>query len=162
MSIILRQNENLVKVVRRHQMFLLPAFFSWPFIVVALVLVRYQAHFDFFGYWPLVLSLAILVVAMVLLYKIYIWRMDALIVTDQRVVENSQQGFFSKTVTELLFQDILEISYSKEGLNASLYDYGDVKFRTAAENEIVIEQIPDPDHIVELINTIRQAKPANA
>jgi len=139
-------------------MFILPVFFTWPLIIVALILVRYLAHFDFFGYYHLVLAFAFLVVLLVILYKLFIWRMDALIITDQRFVENEQRGFFSKTVTELLYQDILEISYTKEGLNASLYNFGDIKIRTAAENELVFEKIPNPAEVVEVINKIRQGR----
>ena len=156
MPIILRQNENLVKVVRKHVMFLLPVFFTWPLIIIALVLVRYLAHFDFFGYWPLVLAFAVLLVLLIVLYRFFIWRMDALIITDQRVVENEQRGFFSKTVTELLYRDILEISYTKEGMVASLYNYGDIKIRTASENELGFEKLPGPAEVVEVINRIRQ------
>ena len=156
MPIILRQNENLVKIVRKHVIFLLPVFFTWPLIVVALVLVRYLASFDFFGYWLLVLAFAVLLVLLIVMYRFYIWRMDALVITDQRVVENEQRGFFSKTVTELLYRDILEISYSKEGVISSLYNYGDIKIRTASENEIVFEKIPNPAGVVEVINRIRQ------
>ena len=156
MSIILRQNEQLIKVVRQHMMFLMPAFFSWPFVIVGLLAVRYGLGFDFFGYWNWMSVLAVLLVLLVILYKYYIWRNNALIITNQRVVENEQHGFFSKTVTELLFRDILEVSYDKKGVSASMYDYGDLKIRTAAENEIVLEKIAKPDETVELINQIRQ------
>ncbi len=156
MPIILRQNENLVKIVRKHAIFVLPVFFTWPWLVVALILIRYLIHFDFFGYWPPVLAFAVLLVLLVVLYRFFIWRMDALIITNQRVVENEQRGLFSKTVTELLYRDILEISYNKEGMNASLYNYGDIKIRTASENEIVFEKIPNPAGVVETINRIRQ------
>jgi len=156
MPIILRQNENLVKMVRKHVIFLLPVFFGWPWIIVALILVRYLARFDFFGYWPFVLILAVLLILLVIMYRLFIWRMDALIITDQRVVENEQRGFFSKTVTELLYRDILEISYTKEGVASSIYNYGDIKIRTASENEIVFEKVPDPAGVVEVINKNRQ------
>ena len=156
MPIILRQNENLVKMVRKHVIFLLPVFFGWPWIIVVLILVRYLAHFDFFGYWPFVLILAVLLILLVIMYRLFIWRMDALIITDQRVVENEQRGFFSKTVTELLYRDILEISYTKEGVASSIYNYGDIKIRTASENEIVFEKVPDPAGVVEVINRNRQ------
>jgi len=162
MPIILRQNENLVKIVRKHVMFLLPVFFTWPLLVVALVLVRYLAHFDFFGYWPLVLAFTVLLVLLIVLYRFFIWRMDALIITDQRVVENEQRGFFSKTVTELLYRDILEISYVKEGVTSSLYNFGDIKIRTASENELVFEKIPAPAEVVEVINRIRQSSQLRA
>jgi hypothetical protein len=137
-------------------MSLLPVFFTWPLIIIALILIRYLTAFDFFGYWSLVLFFAILVVLLVILYKLFIWRRDALIITDQRFVENEQRGFFSKTVTELLYHDILEISYTKEGLSASIYNFGDIKIRTASENELVFEKIPNPAEVVEAINKIRQ------
>ena len=148
--------------MRKHAMFLLPAFFTWPLIVVVLILVRYLVHFNFFGYWPLVLTFAVLLVLLIVLYRLFIWRMDALIITDQRIVENEQRGFFSKTVTELLYRDVLEISYDKEGVAASLYNYGDIKIRTAAENEIVFEKIPNPAEVVEVINRIRQGNQLQA
>ena len=157
MPIILRQNEKLIKVVRRHRMFLMPVFFSWPFIIVGLAVVRYALDFEFFGYWGWALVFVTLLVALIILSKYFIWRNSALIVTNQRIVKNEQRGFFSKTVTELLYQDIREISYSKEGMNASLYDYGDLKIRTAADSDIIIEQIAEPDETVEIINQMRQA-----
>lgn len=156
MAIILRQNENLIKTVRKHSMFLMPVFFSWPFIVVGLLVARYGLHFGFFGYWKFILVVAILIVALIVLYRYYIWKMDALIITDQRVIENEQHGFFSKTVTELLYQDILEISYSKSGLNSSIYNFGDIKIRTAAQNEIVFDKVANPSEVVEIINSVRQ------
>ncbi|MBI2670200.1 MAG: PH domain-containing protein [Candidatus Yanofskybacteria bacterium] len=156
MPIILRQDEELIKIARKHVMFLIPVFFTWPLIVVGLFLVRYSLDFDFFGYWTLTLILSALIVTFIILQKCFIWKNDALIITNQRVVENEQHGFFSKTVTELLYQDIVEITYSKRGMNASLYDYGDLKIRTAAENEIILEKIANPDETIELINNIRQ------
>ncbi len=156
MSVILRENEHLVKIARKHAMFLTPVFVSWPWLIVAAFLLRYLAKFQFFGYWPLFLFAVILIVVLIISYRVFIWRKDALIITDQRVVENEQRGFFSKTVTELLYRDILEISFSKEGLNASLYGFGDIKIRTAADNEIVFEKVANPDSIVEMINKIRR------
>lgn len=157
MSITLRQNERLIKIARQHIMFLMPMFFSWPFLIVGLFIVRYALKFNFFGYWFWVSVIAVLLVLLVILYKSYIWRSNALIITDQRIIENKQHGFFSKTVTELLYRDVLEVSYDKKGISASMYDYGDLRIRTAAENEIVFEKIAGPDEIVELINKIRQS-----
>lgn len=157
MSIILRENEKLVKVVREHWMFLVQVFFTWPWVIVGVIVVRYALNFDFFGFWNIAIIAAIAIVGLALAHRLFIWKMNALIITDQRVVENLQQGIFAKTVTELLYQDILEISYSKQGMNASIYGYGDLKIRTAAENEVIFERVPKPDEVVTLINNIRQA-----
>lgn len=144
--------------MRRHKIFLIPAFFTWPLLIVGLLGVRYLLAFDFFGYWSWVLILALFSVVLTILHKYYIWRNNALIITNQRIVENEQLGFFYKTVTELLYRDILEISYDKHGMSASLYDYGDLKIMTAANKQLVIMNIADPDETVELINKIRQGE----
>lgn len=156
MSIILRENENLIKSVRQHKMFLMPAIFGWPWLVVGLALIRYFVGFNFFGYWLLVLAASIVIVLLIILYRIFIWKRNALIITDQRMVENEQLGLFSKTVTELLYEDVRQISYDKHGMNASLYDFGDIKIRTASDSEIVLEKIAEPDEVVEIINNIRR------
>ena len=157
MPITLRQNEELIKVVRQHVIFLIPIFFTWPLLIIVMFLIRYLANFNFFGYWSLALPSSILIVVLIILYKLYIWKNNAMIITNQRVIKNEQFGFFSKTVTELIYKDILEISYSKDGMNASIYDYGDLKIRTASENDIIFEKIADPDETVEFINNIRQS-----
>jgi len=156
MSIVLREGERLIKTVRQHKMFLMPAIFGWPWLVVGLILVRYAANFTFFGYWPWVFVASTLIVLLVILYRIFIWKRNALIITDQRLVENEQLGLFSKTVTELLYEDVRQISYDKHGMNASLYDFGDIKIRTASDNEIVLEKIAEPDEVVEIINSVRR------
>src|SRR3989344_9388432 len=122
MSIILRQNEDLIKVVRRHKVFVMPIFLSWPLLVVAGFAARYLLNFDFFGYWVWSLVFLVLITFLIILSKYFIWHNNTLVITSQRVVKNEQKSFFSKTVTELLYDDISEISYSKEGINASIYD----------------------------------------
>lgn len=156
MLLTLRPNEQLIKIARQHAMFLMPVFFSWPLVIIGLLAARYALNFNFFGYWAWTVAIAVLSVFLIILYKYYIWRSNALIITSQRIVENEQHGFFSKTVTELLYRDILEVSYDKKGISASMYDYGDLKIMTAAENKIVLEKIAKPDETVELINKIRQ------
>src|SRR3989344_2436206 len=159
MPITLRDGENLIKIARRHTFFLLPSFFAWPLIIVGLFIARYSLSFDFFGYWMWSLVVGVLVVLLIIFYKYFVWKNNALIITDKRLIENEQSGFFSKTVTELLYRDIGEINYSKHGMSAALYDYGDLKITTRAESEIILPDIANPDETVELINKIRQNNP---
>lgn len=154
--ITLRENEQIIKNVRQHKIFLWPAIFGWPWLVIGPMLIRYLINFKFFGYWPWVLIVSSLITVLIILYRIFIWKRNALIITDQRLVENEQLGLFSKTVTELLYEDVRQISYEKHGVSASLYDFGDIKIRTASDNEIVFPQIAEPDEVVEIINGIRR------
>ena len=158
MSIILRQNEELIKIVRQHKMFLTSSLLGWPFLIVAFIILRYAADFNFFGYWWWFLVFIILIVLIIILHKIFIWRNNGLVITNMRIIENEQRGIFNKLVTELLFDDIKEISYEKNGLNASIYNFGDLKLRTASENEVTIERVSEPEQVVDIINQLRQKK----
>ena len=100
----------------------------------------------------------ILIVLIIILHKIFIWRNNGLVITNMRIIENEQRGIFNKLVTELLFDDIKEISYEKNGLNASIYNFGDLKLRTASENEVTIERVSEPEQVVDIINQLRQKK----
>lgn len=153
--IILRQNEKLIKIIRRHWIFVAPTIVFWVIFVVALGAIKFFIAFDLWGYWFWLMAVIAAVILLTILRKYYLWRANVLVITDQRVVENEQKGFFSKTVTELLFKDILEISYSKNGLNASLYNYGDIRIRTASEDDLIVPKIPDPGQVVEVINQTR-------
>ncbi len=159
MSISLRQNEKLIKTVRHHGIFLLPVFLTWPLIMMAVLLIRGLTDFDFFGYENWTVLISFMITALGMIYQFYLWYYNALVITDSRIIKNEQRGFFSKTVTELLFNDVLEISYNKEGLNASLYNYGDINIRTASENELIVKNIPKPASVVEAINSVRIKNP---
>ena len=156
MSISLRQNENLIKVVRQHWFFMVPTFVGWLAVLVVLLIVRYAIPFNFWGYWSLIFLLAVLIVAVIISYRFYLWRRNALVITDQRVVYFEQEGILSKTVTELLLPDVMEVAYVKNGINASTWNFGDIKIRTASDNTIVIPRLPAPDEVMETINRIRQ------
>ena len=135
---------------------MLPIFLTWPLIIVGAVLARYAWGFNLFGYWGWVLIAAIIVVFFIILQKFYVWKSSALIITDQRIVINQQHGFFSKTVTELLASDILEVSYSKKGISASMQNYGNIIIKTASDHDMVLENIANPDKTVEFINQMRR------
>lgn len=169
MDIILRQNEELIKTVRRHWIFIAPSVAGWLALAVLVIVVHYAVEYDFFfGYWPVLLPFVIILAAAAAAYKLYLWRADELYITNQRVVNHDQHSIFSKTVTELLYKDILQISYEKSGIVATMYDYGDLNLDTASENGVVIiKEIPAPDAIVEVINQARenqtgQPQPENA
>ena len=155
MSFILRQDEKLIKQVRRHWVFIFP-YYAGSLIVLLLLLLIYQLWgWTMWGYWWwFYLACACCGVIMVL-YKTFIWKRNLLVLTNQRIVEVQQHGFFSSNVMELLYRDVLEISYVVKGMRAVIYGFGHIKMRTASNNEVIIQNVPNPDKIVEIINKIR-------
>ena len=153
--ITLRENEKLIKMVRQHRSVMAGAItgsvlfagiVSWAFLKFKL---------NIFGYsWEIVIG-AMLIATLIILYKIYIWRKNALIVTNQRVLLNIRQGAFSRTVTELLYRDIYDISFKQSGLAALMNRYGKLIIKTPSGSEVVFDKVPSLAGVVEAINKIR-------
>lgn len=151
----LRENEKLVGVIRRHRSSLGGVLSLSAGLILLFLFVLYYLQFNFFGYAWQIFSVAVLVLALVVLYKLYVWRNDVLYITSQRVLRNEQTGLFSKTVTEILYQDIHEIIFNKKGFASVVNNYGNLVIRTPSDSEIVFEKIPDPERVVEIINKTR-------
>jgi len=153
--ISLREGEKLIKMVRQHGSVmagtiawsvLFAGFSSWAFL---------KFNFNIFDYsWEIVIGI-ILIATLVILYKIYIWRKNVLIVTNQRVILNIRQGVFSRIVTELLYRDIYDISFKQVGLFALMNRYGKLTIKTPSGSEIDFDKVPSPEKVVETINQIR-------
>lgn len=153
--ITLRENEQIIKTVRQHRSVVAGAV-SWAVIFAGLVTFSFLRYdLDVFGYsWEIVTG-AVLIAAIVILYKFYIWRKNALIITNQRVILNDREGAFSRTVTELLYRDIYDISFKQVGLSALLNRYGKLIIKTPSGNEITFDKAPSPAEVVRIINEVR-------
>jgi uncharacterized membrane protein (DUF485 family) len=153
--ITLRENEEIVEIVRQHKSILTGAVF-WPVIFAGLVsfgLLRFDL--DIFGYsWEIVIGV-VLIFTLIILYKIYIWRKNVLTITNQRVILNVREGAFSRTVTELLYKDIYDISFKQTGLTALLNRYGKLIIKTPSGSEVTFDKVPSPAKIVGSINKVR-------
>ena len=77
-----------------------------------------------------------------------------LLVTNQRVAAHIRRGIFSKTLVDLLYKDIQEISYTKQGFYATVGNYGNLKIRTGSDTHI-FDHMQNPEEIVAIINKIR-------
>ena len=151
----LGKDEKVIRIIRHHWVAIAGVILSAVIFVVLLITAKLYLNFNFFGYYWQVVTFSGLLASMFILYQIYIWRKNGIYITNQRLVNNEQKGFFTKTVTELLYQDIHEIRYHQKGLAASVSRYGTLIIKTLSDHEIVFNNIPDPEEMVELINKIR-------
>ena len=151
----LRENEEIVKVVRQHRS-VMAGTISWSVILAGFVSYAFiNFDLDTFGYsWEIIIGV-ILIAVIVILYKIYIWRKNALIITSQRVIFDARQGAFSRTVTELLYRDIYDISFKQVGLSALMNRYGQLIIKTPSGSEITFDKVPSSASVIETINKIR-------
>ena len=124
--------------------FLLPFFFLFP-------LVRS-------GMWGIISFFILLISGLFVLGRTYIrWSKTILIVTDKRVVDIDQKGYFDRTVTEVPYGQIDEVSYRVKGFWATVFRYGYVRLDVSgAAADIQFNRVSRPAHVHNLINDLRE------
>ena len=155
----LREGEKLIGSIRKHILSMGNLVATLILVPLIFISVRIYFQFNFFGFelqvW-LALAAILLLLAM---FRVYMWRNNVLYITNQRIIYNQQDGFFDRTVTEFLYQDVHDIRFTQKGMTATMYSYGDLIIKTPSESEIVLDMIPEPEKVIELINQIRSIRP---
>ena len=87
--------------------------------------------------------------------------LDAIVITNERIYQVRQNGFFSRTTTSFPIERIQNISVKTEGLIATLLGFGELELETAGEGEdaeLDMSMMPNPDDIKLYINTVHDYK----
>jgi hypothetical protein len=109
------------------------------------------------GRWGIIVFLVWVLFGAILILRAYlIWFRTAFIITDQRVVDHDQQGFFHRVVTEARYDQIEEVSYSISGPWATIFRYGTLSLQLKGSSaDIVIDRVNRPSRFANLINDLR-------
>lgn len=87
-----------------------------------------------------------------LYFRITMYLLDTWIVTDHRILNNEQRGFFNRTLSEMSLGKIQDVSVRLRGVIPTLLNYGDLEIQTAGtEPKFAFKQIPNPQAVKELI-----------
>ncbi len=94
------------------------------------------------------------------IYILTMYLLDSWIVTDKRIINNTQQGFFNRTISETQLSRIQDVSVKISGLIPTVLHFGNVEIQTAGTTEkFVFEQIPNPEQVKdEIMNLVTVAK----
>ncbi len=139
-----RDGEELLFVFRRHIIAMRKGFYLFliPFAVSAIPPLVWQSNLVLF-----LLPVAGFVVGLILfLYHYVMWYFTIYIVTDQRIRQNTQRGFFGKDVVELRLSKIQNISYNVPGFSGEMFDFGTIVIQTFV-GDLVIHKVGHPDKI---------------
>lgn len=142
--------EKVILFIRRHPIliiiriitlliaFIIPLFISLFFIDFL------NSHHLVSMYLFIACSWALLV-WVIIFYSFTMYTLDVWIVTDRRIIDSTQHGFFNRTVSELHMARIQDISVKTEGGIQTLLDFGDLFIQTAGtEERFKFLQIPNP------------------
>lgn len=137
-----RQGEELLFVFRRHIIAMRKGFYLLliPFAVSAIPPLIWQSHLELF-----LLPIAGLIIGLVLFsYHFMMWYFTVYIVTDQRIRQVTQRGFFGKDVVELSLSKVQNVSYTIPGLSGELFKFGTIVIQTYV-GDLVINNAEYPD-----------------
>lgn len=95
------------------------------------------------------------IILMLWLYAFLVWIdyfFDVWIITNERVVNIEQKGLFVRSVSELKFSRIQDVTSEVSGMLPTILNFGDVKVQTASEEDyFLFRRVPDPYHIKDVI-----------
>jgi uncharacterized membrane protein YdbT with pleckstrin-like domain len=162
-----KENEKLIVFTRRHWFVLvgyvvgvvIAAFIPFVFIILlAKVIVAHEgASILFMFIW----MIYIMILWYLLIYKLTMHTLDTWIVTDDRVMDIVQIGFFDRKVSELHLEAIQDISVNTKGLVQSYLNFGNIEVQTGATAQrFMFDQVPRPieikDKVMEAANKFVQ------
>jgi uncharacterized membrane protein YdbT with pleckstrin-like domain len=151
-----RENEKIIVVLHHH-----PITYAKQIIITAiLILLAFFLMFLLFslGVIGVALFLAILLTGVFYgLREFFIWYFNVFIITNQRIIDIDQKGFFSKTVSESSYKKIMDICYSVHGLGQTILRLGTIKIN-ASGAKLVIENVKQVVEVNQLLADLVKEK----
>ncbi len=80
---------------------------------------------------------------------------DIFIVTDERIIDITQRGLFSREIYELSFEQIEDVTTKTRGFLNTVFDAGDIEIQTAAsQRNFTMKRVPKPHIVAEIIHSL--------
>lgn len=139
-----RDGERLLFVFRRHIIAMRKGFYLLlvPFAVSSIPPLIWQNNLEIF--WLPVIGLFI--GGILFTYHFIMWYFTLYIVSDQRIRQITQKGFFGKDVVELRLSKIQNISYNIPGFSGEMFGFGTIVIQTYV-GDLVIHKVEHPSKI---------------
>ena len=139
-----REGEELLFVFRRHIIAMRKGFYLLliPFALSSIPPLIWQTKLELF-----LIPIAGFLVGLVLFsYHFMMWYFTVYIVSDQRIRQVTQRGFFGKDVVELQLSKIQNISYTIPGFTGEVFKFGTIVLQTFV-GDLVIHRVEHPETI---------------
>lgn len=100
----------------------------------------------------LVASAYILFVWLLFFFSIIDYILDIWVITNQRIIDIQQNGFFSRKISEQMLHRVQDLSSDTHGFWQTIWKYGNLTVQTAGqESKFHFEEISNPDHIRDIV-----------
>jgi uncharacterized membrane protein YdbT with pleckstrin-like domain len=152
-------DESVQMVFRQH-----PIVMRRALIYGLLALVVFSLPLSF---WPLAnwpwwsLLAGFIVMLLIFGYRYMSWHFSVYIVTNERLVQIKQNGFFDRKVVDISHSKIQSVNYEVKGLQATLFHFGTIIVQTYV-GDLTLRFVHKPAQIHQvLVKDVRHAKPSN-
>lgn len=159
------EGEVVVRVVRRDNII----FFKKFFVFFVMIAVLTGGIFLFLSNFPAIVESSFFPVLMLIVFGIamFAWLffflsitdfvLDVWYITNKRVVDIQQEGFFSRKVSEQYLNRIQDVTSETVGVLPTIFKYGNVRVQTAGEHEqFLFEEVPEPEQVRQIIMELIQ------
>lgn len=148
-------DEEVVVVFRRHIIAMRKGFYALaiPFVLASIPVLIWPHRLEF-----LLVALGGFVLGLLLFFYHWMgWYFSIYIVTNERIRQISQQGFFGKSVVDLGLSKIQNISYNVPGFTGEVLGFGTIVIQTYV-GDLVLDKIHHPDKIHnQITDAVREA-----
>lgn len=158
------KDENVILLLRRHRFVALLPLSSLSFMAllpILLFMIFYSAvtSSEYLGLLMLLASLYYMLLWIAAFYFLMMYSLNTVIVTNKRIIDRDQHGFFDRKVSELHVYRIQDITVSTKGVIPTMLGYGDVIVQTAGiEQKFFFHEMPNPEHVkTEIMKVVSMA-----
>jgi hypothetical protein len=159
------ENEKIILFLRRHWFIFLMRILLILISIIVLVVVyvffsSVNSNFKESASYHLLLFGESLATLFIWNFFFILWLdyyLDAWIVTNERIINIEQRGFFTRKISELKLTKIQDVTSEIIGVIPTLFNYGNIYVQTAGEIErFTFIQIPDPNYVKNIIVDLQE------
>ncbi|MDR2336776.1 MAG: PH domain-containing protein [Candidatus Nomurabacteria bacterium] len=153
-----RVGEKVLAVFRRHVITMRKGFLVW-YCLLAIAVVIFIFPLPSVKGW---IGSGLLVFgSLYFFYHWLLWYFSVSVVTNERIRQISQKGFFKKSVVDISLDKVHSLSYTVPGFMAGLYHYGTIIIQTEV-GDLTLTYISHPDKIYDEIQGAMDKAPKKA
>lgn len=139
-----RPGEEVLFIFRRHIIAMRKGFYLLliPLLITSLPVFIWPDNIELLWIPAAGLALGLIL----FFYHFTMWYFTIFIVTNERIRQVTQYGFFGKDIVELRLSKIQNISYNVPGFTGELFSFGTIVIQTFV-GDLVIRHVEHPDKI---------------
>lgn len=155
------EGEKIIKIVRKdifilfRKIIFFCLLFVLPLAFLSITLLNYPNLFDNQIAYPFIALLGsayYLFIWLLFFFSFVDYYLDLWIITNERIIDIQQKGFFSRIIAEQRLYRIQDVTSEVHGFLPTVLKYGDVHIQTAgAKQRFLFHEVPHPEDVRNMI-----------